>query len=416
MRKIIKKTAGWVHATLIMAIILPLFCALGLEWQDIAGKHLYAKCLLIFFPIVITDYAVEKCRSMLTYLVISILTFAAMGALGSYIARSLYPMGMSIGYAAALSIETIFVIVDRMLKRLRRKEQEEASQEADPYWRPLRDDLREPAFPVLFYFLIIYIVAQNVSSPAVCNEALFSAALYTPVFFAYQYVVETENYLSLNKRTCNLPSKRIYGIGSGILTVFLVLLIGAAAVSGFTADARKYSDIRKWALDRKIDYGELEMENEGGQGGEDPMEELKDFYGEPKPMPRWLTALSYLFMAGVFLFAVYLLLKAIRAQFRIFRETRDENGDIVEELQESEPAQKKARKGHSRRLSERERIRKQYRKTIRHYRKERPAVSESPTEIEIKAGIAGEAQMQALHERYEKARYGELFDVDRPLR
>lgn len=407
MRKMIKKTAGWIHATLIMAIILPLLCSLGLQWQDIAGKHLYVKCLLILFPVVITDYAVEKCRSMLTYLVISILTFAATGVLGNIIALSLYPMGLSVGYVAMLSVETIFVIIDRMIGRLRKKEKEEAAMEADPYWKPSRDNLREPAFPVLFYFLVIYIAAQHVENPTVCNEALFSAVLYTPVFFAYHYVEESEYYLSLNKRTCNLPSKRIYGIGSGILTVFMLLLTIVVMLSVFTIGVRKYSDIRKWAIERKIDYSELETEVEADHAGGDPMEELKAFYGEPKPLPYWITFLSYVFMAGVFLYAVYMMIKAIRTQFRIFRETRDENGDIVEELRETEPVQKKARRERTRRISERERIRKQYRKTIRRYRKERPAVFESPFEIEQNAGVAEDAEMKMLHVQYERARYGE---------
>lgn len=407
MRKLIKRTAGWFHAMLIMAIILPLLCALGLEQQDIAGQHLYAKCLLILLPIIVTDYAVEKCRSLLTYLVICILTFAATGALGMIVALSIHPMGLSMGYTVVLSVETVFVIMDRLLGRMRKKEKEEAAMEADPYWQPTRDNLREPAFPVLFYFLIIYIAAQNVNNPEVCNVALFSAVLYTPVFFIWRYVDEIENYLFLNKRTCNLPSKRIYGIGSGILAAFLVLLAFAVLVSASAINRRKYSDIRKWVMERKVDYSELEIENDTDHAGEDPMEELAALYGEPKPVPLWLTFLSYLFMAGAFLFVVVLLIRAIRTQFRIFRETGDENGDIVEELRETEPAQKKSVKVRSRHFSEKERIRRQYRKTIRHYRKERPAVFESPAEIEQNAGAAEVEEVRSLHIRYERARYGE---------
>lgn len=407
MRKLIKRTAGWFHAVLIMALILPLLCALGLEQQDIAGQHLYAKGLLIILPVIVTDYAVEKCRSLLTYLVICVLTFTATGTLGMIIARSLHPMGLSMGYAVVLSVETVFIIIDRLSGRMRKKEQEEAAMEADPYWRPSRDNLREPAFPVLSYFLIIYIVAQHVNNPEVCNEALFSAALYAPVFFIRRYVDETEDYLFLNKRTCNLPSKRIYGIGSGIMTAFLILLVLAVLISVSTINSRKYSDIRKWVMERKVDYSELETENDTDHAGEDPMEELAAFYGEPKPVPLWMTFLSYLLMAGAFLFAAFLMIKAIRTQFRVFRETRDENGDIVEELRETEPAQKKAVKARSRRFSEKERIRRQYRKTIRRYRKERPAVFESPTEIEKNAGVAEDAEVKTLHVRYERARYGE---------
>jgi len=39
-------------------------------------------------------------------------------------------------------------------------------------------------------------------------------------------------------------------------------------------------------------------------------------------------------------------------------------------------------------------------------RKELPHASETPTEIEIEAGLADNAAMQDLHVRYEEARYG----------
>lgn len=410
MRKLIKRTAGWIHTVLIMAIVFPLLCALALEQQDIAGRHLYGKCMLIILPVVLTDYAVEKCRSMLTYLVISVLIFMVTGIFGNFIGLSLPSMGMTAGYVGVLSVETILVMIGRLMGRLHKKEKEEAAQEAVSSWKPSRDNLREPDFPALLFFLAVYIAAQHVNNPAVCNMALFSAAVYAPVVFVFQYVTETEKYLSLNKRTCNLPSKRIYGIGNGMLLFFLFVLVMIIAISVFTINGRRYSDIRKWLRENQVDYGELESERQDVGG--DPMEDLAGMLGEPKPVPFWVTLLTYALTGMVIIEAVLLVgaltIRAIQEQFRIFRETKDENGDIVEELRETQPPREKTAGTGLRRLSERERIRKQYRKTIRHYRKERPAAHETPAEIEERAGVSQIEEVRELHVRYETARYGEM--------
>ena len=55
MRKLIKLTAGWIHTSLILAIIIPLLYALCVEDQAAIGPYLYLKCLIILLPIVITD-------------------------------------------------------------------------------------------------------------------------------------------------------------------------------------------------------------------------------------------------------------------------------------------------------------------------------------------------------------------------
>ena len=210
--------------------------------------------------------------------------------------------------------------------------------------------------------------------------------------------------MSLNKRTCNQPSKRIYGIGNGMLLFFLFVLVMIIAISVFTINGRRYSDIRKWLRENQVDYGELESERQDVGG--DPMEDLAGMLGEPKPVPFWVTLLTYALTGMVSIAAVLLVgaltIRAIQEQFRIFRETKDENGDSVEELRETPAATA------LRRIPEPERNRKHDRKTIRHYRKERPAAHETPAEIEERAGVSQIEEVRELHVRYETARYGEM--------
>lgn len=76
MRKLIRKSAGWIHASLMIAVIIPLFYSMGAESAGMLEQHLYAKCLVIVLPIATSDFAAEKCKNFLSYLLISIIIFA----------------------------------------------------------------------------------------------------------------------------------------------------------------------------------------------------------------------------------------------------------------------------------------------------------------------------------------------------
>lgn len=410
MRKLIKKSAGWIHASLIMAIIAPLLYALGSERQDAIGQTLYLKCLIIVFPVIVTDLAIEKCKGLFSYLFVCALTFLATGMLGWSVAGAVHGSVLFWGYMMLLLGETAFVMISRLVTRLQKKKEEDASYGADPSFRPTPDALREPSFAVLIYFLAVYAFALNLDNPPVCNAALFSAAVYAPVTCIYRYVRETENYLSLNKRTCNLPSRRIYGIGNGMLAIFLLLLMLTLLPALFTVSRRHYRDFRKWSAPIEIDYSEMMETHITESVGEIPLEAMMAEYDEPKPTPQWLIALSDIMEVLIFVFLASLLLKEIFSTFHAFRAAADENGDIVEELEEAEAARKITRPAARRRLSQREQIRKDYRRTIRRHRKDRPAAYESPTEIETYAGIAESAEGKELHRLYEQARYGRGTD------
>lgn len=408
LRKRIRTYTGWIHASLILAIIIPLLYALCVEDQAAAGSHLYPKCLIILLPVVMTDLAADKCRSLLSYLFLCTLIFAATGALAWIVAGTLHDSLLFWGYFLLLLGETLFVIINRLTARLQKKKDQEAALVSDPTFRPFYDILKEPSFPVLFYFGAVYLLAVNFDSPPVCNAALFSAVLYTVITFLYQYVSETDRYLLLNKRTCNLPSKRIYGIGSGTLALYLLLLMILVLPSLFTIPHRHYRDLRELTADIQIEAPEIMPETTEENTGEDPMAALLAEYGDAKPAPWCLDYIFYFISIVVFAFLAIALIKKIYAVFQDFRMANDENGDIVEELQDTEEEIRKVKTLTGRRhLSERERIRKEYRRVIRRHRKDRPAVYESPAEIEDNAGIAGTEEGTALHARYELARYGQ---------
>ena len=278
--------------------------------------------------------------------------------------------------------------------------------ESDPSFRPFYDILNEPAFPVLFYFGAVYVLAVNFNSSSVCNAALFSAVLYAVIAFLYNYVHETDHYLALNKRTCSLPSRRIYGIGSGMLAIYLAILMILTLPSLFTIANRHYRDLRELKSDVTIEYTEMMPEPVEAPTGEDPMAALMEEYADVKPAPWWLDYIFYGITIVIFAALALALIKKVYAVFQDFRAVNDENGDIVEELQDTNDVINITAPVRRRKLSERERIRLEYRKVIRRHRKDRPAVYESPAEIEQNAGIAQTENGMALHVKYETARYG----------
>jgi len=133
---------------------------------------------------------------------------------------------------------------------------------------------------------------------------------------------------------------------------------------------------------------------------------------EIQPTEEWkyawvFQAVSYAVLALCAFFGIRAVIRMLRGIFDEFRDAEDENGDISITLENGDLAERLTKRKAERYAdSPRERIRREYRRAIRKARKELPHASETPTEIEIEAGLADNAAMQDLHVRYEEARYG----------
>ena len=80
------KAMEYLHATLFFAMLMPLICA-AVEWSDSAGTGaLYLKCLLIMVPIIVTERAAKRVRSVILYMGISVLLLAGVGGVSGLIA------------------------------------------------------------------------------------------------------------------------------------------------------------------------------------------------------------------------------------------------------------------------------------------------------------------------------------------
>ncbi len=412
-RKAILRLTEYCHAALILALIFPtLYCLVGTA-GDPAADGLYAKCMLIAFPVAAVDICIG-CRRLLTYLCACAAIAAATAGIG-FLAAGTMESGMAAGYLFFLVAETIFVIAGRLAERLRSDRDDGpvpeggadyANANKGVYRHMFRESLMRPSPAALIFFAAAYIIALNLNQPRVCDAALFGAACYAVIFFLHRFVSDTEGYLALNNRTSSVPSRRIYGIGGGMVAMFLLALIIVSIPSFAAGRYRHYSDLREAVSSDDADPVELMPE----PLPTDDIADMSELFGEPEEYaepPAWLDGAFYLLAAiGLAAFAA-MLLHAVLGVFRAFRESSDENGDLVEDLKDADPGVKIAKK----RLSpgkrdEREKIRREYRRFIRHYRTDRPACHEAPEEIESAAGVLGSAACADIHERYEAARYG----------
>lgn len=404
------KSIEYFHATLIFAVFIPLACAVCFTVDPAGTIIFYLKCLLIAIPILLTDYAIRHIRSLFLYVFFCIVVLAMMGGvvLGFlYIAKrggggGLYQMCYSIG----ILVETIVVAVMRFCDRIKaaRRVREDPLAPEDPGF------LNVPALSHIWFFVVLYLIGICLTAKALCDITFFSTIVYMFLALVYEYAGAAENYLNLNKRTKGISRRRIYGIGFSMLCVFGMLLFLGILPAIFLAGQRQYTDIRGWFKDLgpiPLEYDPIMDFQAPISGGADMME-LLDLDGPSEPS-KLAIAMSYVLgfvCMTVFTYGIFLV---IRQVFRDFRDSHDENGDLIEELEpektigKEEFFQKMGWRGVE---SEAQRVRRKYRKTIRKHRKDRPAPYESPAEIEALAGLEQDEQMQKLHVQYETVRYG----------
>lgn len=415
MRRNIRRMTAYLHAVLILAIFIPAFYAAAFRDAGAVTGRLYAISLLIAVPVVLSGIAIEKCRSLWTYLLVCVLilggTWAGTGWIGGMVVLD----GTVWVYRILLVIETAVVLVNRLSIRMHREKEEQEGMTYGSNQTTKTGIFDMPHFAALAYFGVIYVTGLCFANPDVCNEALLSGVCYLAAAVLYRYVDAMECYLAQNKRVHNVPAKRIYGIGSGMIAAFLAVCGMLAAVAMLLAENRYYTDLRDIEFGSVLRYEqELMPDNMENQNMQVLLEQIAG-EGKTWDMPDWLKTFGRVCQAAMVLLAAALILRGIRGLFVQFRDSYEENGDIIEELGSAYETAEPLPSGRGQRLRDRmnarERIRFRYRSMIRKNRKGSPAPYETPLEIEIAAGIAASAKAKELHARYEEARYG-VWEAD----
>lgn len=408
MRKGVKIAAKYIHTTLVLAIIIPALYAMALKVQSYDAEKLYLLALLVIPPVLLTGITIKKCKSLFLYLLVSVASATVTLELAVWRGKAV--LGNLVwGYVFFLAAEIFWVALENFLERVSIDRDAKGGDTYNPGWKPRQGVFEKPRYGVLALFVAAYPVGLGFSNPALCNQALGSAVLYLVLAAVYFYVERTEKYLVLHKRVCHLPSKRIYGIGGGILAAGLAVIALFVLGAAFTGKYRQYTDLRDLEILSEISIEQFVPEEtvQTGGGG-DIMEMLQEEAGEAEPLPYWVEMI-FRILAGIILLGfLAAVLQAIRMIFKQFRENYEENGDIVEELKESEEKAERLikKKRESRFRSRREQVRYQYRRFIRKHRKGKPGVYETPYEIETLAEVAESKEGKEMHRMYEEVRYG----------
>lgn len=398
------KIIGYAHATLFFALLIPLFYTMtGLSDPAGAGV-LYSKCLLILVPVIITDWAAKRVKYLAAYIGICAALLAAVwGIVVPFHGFDAY----AVCYCIGMSAEIFFIALKRLQGRIKESPRRK---DEDPLAAKEEEFLDTPMLPLLWYFVVIYGVALCLNGKALCDMAFGSAIVYLFLALIATYFRGTKGYLETNKRIKGIPTRRLYGVSFSMLLFFLTLLLIGILPSVFLATHRQYSDIRGWLEGVKLAPMEYQNEMELIDLGE---MEMLEMLNDDEPAPKLLAFMDILVqvLGGVCVLAfAYGIFRAIRRVFQDFRNSRDENGDIIEEIKDKENPDREEMLERRRRHTDSaaEKIKRRYRKMIRKHRTDRPAPFESPAEIEENAGLKDDEEMQELHRAYEGVRYGEI--------
>lgn len=401
------RVMGYAHATLIFALLIPfMYAVAGLS--DPAGTGvLYIKCLFISVPIIVTERAAKRIKNFAAYIMICVALLAGVwGIAAVFNASGAY----AVCYCIGMSAETLYITLRRLQSRLkeapRRKESEPLAAKEEEF-------LDTPSLSFVWYFVVVYVLGLFLKSKMLCDIAFYSAIAYLFLALITAYFSATRSYLEINKRIKGIPVKRLYGVGFFMLLLFSMLLLAGILPSVFLANHRQYIDIKRWFDGVRFTPYEYENQMEFDETSPASINMMEMMYGdEPMPEPSVLADILFWVMTVIcILVLVCGIILAIRQVFKDFKNSRDENGDIIEAILDKEKSDREEvlAVGFRRADSEAERIKRRYRKMIRKHRKDRPAPHESPTEIEEGAGLKDDEQMQQLHKAYEEVRYGKYI-------
>ncbi|MBE5877609.1 MAG: hypothetical protein E7290_12075 [Lachnospiraceae bacterium] len=409
LRRYIRQILEWSHATLVLAVMIPVVYALALNSDNrythaVLVDDIYWKCLLVAIPIVLSGVAVKRCKSMAGYTLVCILTLLLTGGLAWFVGPVMTKSAFLQGYVVFIILESFAVVAARYMERLNTIT---TRRDGDMDFVPRTGFLDKPRMPFMVAFACAYLVGIFFYFPPLADGAFYSAGVYFILCLLHSFMTSTERYFLLNKRVSGVPKKRVYGITGSVLAVFVLTSIAIMFVAIFLSDARQYTDIREWRSDKPLLMIDYESEAKF-QVSHQEIDYQKLIMGdtEIKTLPKWVSDVFMAVLGVLFLVVAVQIVKSIKNVFDNFRDAFDENGDEVEDLTELEEKIESLKPKKEEKGMEGYSVRKRYRQMIRRHRKDRPMPYESPAEIEENAGLSEDEEMQKLHVLYEEVRYG----------
>ncbi len=404
-----------IHPALILPLILPgIYMCLKIR-EDRLLIWMAAAGFSVVICSVVCKAAVRRVRTLSLYLLAS---------LGGILLSLLTAWQVSAGMTAYITphaqilrkvllavtaLECLLTAGDAFHARMREDSRRKAILNNDIEWAETAGLLEKPALWFLLLFVLLYMGARWTACPVMCSLALGAGILYMLLALLYGYLEGTEMCLNDVKELSHVPAGKVRKIGLGMALLILMLLAGMGGISVLLSPFRTYHDIRQWEPKVTLTEQEIEQFYAPMESVHFPMEAFLDEEADqspPRPVPVWVKAALWILAAVIAVLILRGLFSAIRRIFIGFREGLEENGDIAESLYEDETEKTVSSSLRNRQNLVKNRIRRNYIRTIRRYRKTTPSAHETPAEIEAQAAFPERIDKETLHRTYEQTRYG----------
>jgi len=407
--KIIAGMMECISPVCLLAVIIPGFCLLDPQRSDAQLLPMYLAGWVLIFCSMFSRVVARRASSFALWLAVCAGALALTCLMGHVLAGAWLTGTYANVFMTGLVSESLWLSTVSARIRMVEKRRQRAARENDITWNEQRVTLEKPGLYGIAVATALYVVALWNHCPVMCNTALALGVGYALMLLFYRNVSVTESFLRDTKDLENVPGNKMRLLRRSRLLVLLAIVAAAALPALLTMGGRAYRDLRFLKFETVLDSEKLYF-----PGYTVPIEEaLPDWVSEPHPAEQtpalfrqmekvlpWIAAIGILALA----------LRLISAYVQSFKGIPEENGDVAVSLAEDVAVQLRPerRRVTGRPVSERERVRRDYRRTIRRYRKRgwAPQPGETPRQIEDGTDIPEGFDVRALHEAYEKARYG----------
>lgn len=404
---IMKQILESIHIAVWLPIIFPSLYVIYEGHSNELMFPLYFAGWCILPCCAVTRIAARRLRSLWSYLVCCLLFSALPLWLGYVLCKSLFRVSLLAAFLFGILLQCLWITIDSGRIRMREKDRQRAQRENDSSWRETFVVTEHPQPGVLLVFTASYLAGLFGHSPQLCDLALFFGIVFLILLILHRQMMATDHYLQAVSSVSNVPGRKIRRLRTGIVLFMLLSVLGCSLPSLLTRGLRTYPVFTSREIRQPESSGEKGMYEPVALLPGDELRKWAEMNSRQLKLPEWTKYLGPFFLSLAGILAVYAIVRIIIAFFLEFRGTPEENGDKAEALDPDDTRKLKesSRLFPLRPLSERERIRRNYRRTIRRFRSCLPSASESPEEIERAASFPEGFDRHALHESYEQARY-----------
>jgi hypothetical protein len=402
-----------VHALFLFAGIYPLLASM-LQAQGTAFWRMTTAGLVLLFPIVLSCLLMQKIHHFLLYLLTGVLLSAVTGAL------ALLWGGASSGTGILCAILSTFFSLLIFIIRTHAKltygnEKEEfliihgADAEFPLQEREIPTILSHPLPQHWVWYTLLYVVGMILQFRTFLY--LMFGMLFADVFLmlAYHYVSALYEYIRQNQRVANLPvttMQRIHRMIGYFAAPLLFLFLLPALLYGKEFQPDLTRDTPLFTFEPAVVEKQMEESAAQQPAPSQLMDETPTVTHASRWFPAFMRILGFVVICAFTILMFSLLIRHIRHLSHDF--TVDEEDEVVFLQPEQEDTAKRLRR---RKRDEHQplnqQIRRRYKKMIRKATKGQPSKWATPTELEKQAALSDRPDVQALHDAYEQARYGQ---------